>query len=175
MNLIRQNPMSMLLNVIAPIMLVVALASCSSEPEAMQQEDPPWPVWDDGKSDTSNGVLVPTREKNLTLLSGYDRILDMERKRTRAVEPGELPAGWAKYNVGNPTGPITISYIKSRDDLTREMKLSLGGGATIGPAKYLDYIRKRVASGLPATEDRPVCEKCARAGRQMKSLPVSNL
>jgi NADPH-dependent glutamate synthase beta subunit-like oxidoreductase len=48
-------------------------------------------------------------------------------------------------------------------------------GATIGPAKYLDYIRKRVASGVPATEARPVCEKCARKGRHVSSLPVSNL
>jgi len=48
-------------------------------------------------------------------------------------------------------------------------------GATIGPSKYLDYIRKRVASRTPVTEDRPVCEKCAREGRHKHSLPVSNL
>jgi NADPH-dependent glutamate synthase beta subunit-like oxidoreductase len=48
-------------------------------------------------------------------------------------------------------------------------------GAAMGPSKYLDYIRERVAGKTPAMDDRPVCEKCARQGKRIHRIPVSNL
>ena len=48
-------------------------------------------------------------------------------------------------------------------------------GAAMGPEKYLEYIRARVASQVPPTGGGPVCEKCARQGRRMRTLPVSNI
>jgi hypothetical protein len=48
-------------------------------------------------------------------------------------------------------------------------------GATIGPLKYLEYIRKRVAPKAPVMGGSPVCEKCAREGKLRAALPVSNL
>jgi len=48
-------------------------------------------------------------------------------------------------------------------------------GATIGSEKYLDYIRARVASQAPVSTGGPVCDKCARAGKRTRKLPVSNL
>ena len=35
-------------------------------------------------------------------------------------------------------------------------------GAVIGPAKYLDYVRKRINSVTPSTEKEKLCEACAR-------------
>jgi len=48
-------------------------------------------------------------------------------------------------------------------------------GATIGPEKYLNYIRERVSALAPATVGGPVCDQCARAGKRTRKLPVSNL
>jgi len=47
--------------------------------------------------------------------------------------------------------------------------------AAIGPLKYLEYIRARVATQAPVLEDGPFCEKCARTGRHMRKLPVANI
>ena len=48
-------------------------------------------------------------------------------------------------------------------------------GATIGPEKYLDYIRARVAGQAPVADGGPVCEKCARKGKRIRKLPASNI
>lgn len=48
-------------------------------------------------------------------------------------------------------------------------------GATIGPEKYLNYIRERVSARTPMTVGEPVCDQCARAGKHTRKLPVSNL
>jgi NADPH-dependent glutamate synthase beta subunit-like oxidoreductase len=48
-------------------------------------------------------------------------------------------------------------------------------GATIGPLKYLEYIRQRVATNAPVKGGSHICETCARAGKRGNALPVSNL
>ncbi len=48
-------------------------------------------------------------------------------------------------------------------------------GAVIGPAKYLDYIRKKVGGISEVTPDHAVCEVCARKETAKTSLPLSNI
>jgi len=69
-----------------------------------------------------------------------------------------------------PTGAITLT------DRDGERVLSLCGtvlchekleycdqcGAVIGPARYLDYVKKRTSTIIEAFEGRQFCEKCAR-------------
>jgi hypothetical protein len=35
-------------------------------------------------------------------------------------------------------------------------------GAVVGPARYLDYVKKRTSTIIEAFEGRQFCEKCAR-------------
>jgi ferredoxin len=69
-----------------------------------------------------------------------------------------------------PTGALTLA------DRDGERILSLCGtvlchekleycdqcGTVVGPARYLDYVKKRTSAIIEAFEGRQLCEKCAR-------------
>jgi len=48
-------------------------------------------------------------------------------------------------------------------------------GAVMGPAKYLDYIRKKIGGVAQVTSDHTLCEKCARKGQAKIVVPPSNI
>ncbi len=48
-------------------------------------------------------------------------------------------------------------------------------GAVMGPAKYLDYIRKKVGGVAQVASDHAFCEICARKGKAKIVVPPSNI
>lgn len=80
---------------------------------------------------TGNGDILPTKNSNAFLLSGYHTLFD-KTTNTPCVVPLDEP-GVAAFTVGNVSETFQLAYVTSREELARELGIDIGLKVRYGP------------------------------------------